>query len=131
MPVPTRRILFAALAVMSSVGCPGQPAPARPQTAQPPPPSQPTGELTLDGKHFATERVYQGECMPAGSRGGCHTLTLRPDGTFRNFLYDAAILGTYEIQGTEVALRGGDASMPIERLTLSADRTRLGDLQLE
>jgi hypothetical protein len=94
-----------------------------------PPPSG--GELTADGKHFAVERTYKGECAPAGSRGGCHTITLRPDGTMRNFLFDAAILGTYEITGNVVALTGSDASMPVEKLTLSADRTRLGELQLQ
>ena len=105
---------------------PGPPTPA-PPTATPPTPGR---ELTPDGKHFATERIYQGKCAPAGSRGGCHTLTLRPDGTFRNFLYDAAILGSYEIRGNEVTLTGRDASMPAEQLTLSADRTQLGDLVL-
>jgi hypothetical protein len=128
----TRRILIACVGLGLGGAChPGAPsAPATPPVTTPTPPAT-GGGLTADGRHFATERVYQGECAPAGSRGGCHTITLRPAGTYRNFLFDAAIDGTYEIRGDVVTLRGSDASMPAEQLTLSADRTRLGDLTLQ
>lgn len=88
------------------------------------------GALTVDGRHFAAERVYQGECAPPGTRGGCHTLTLRPDGSFRNWLFDAGLEGSYVIEGDSVVLTPSGAAPP-ERLTLSADRTRLGDLTLQ
>lgn len=82
--------------------------------------------LAADGKHFAVSRTYQGECMPAGSRGGCYSVTLDPDGSFRNWLLDAAIIGTYEIEGDLVKLTPtGDA--PPSTMTLSADRTKLDD----
>lgn len=67
--------------------------------------------------------------MPAGGRGGCHTVTLRPDGTFRNFLFDAAMEGTYSIEGSSLALKGPDAD-PIV-MTLSEDRTKLDSLALK
>lgn len=88
------------------------------------------GALTADGRHFAAERVYQGECAPPGTRGGCHTLTLRPDGSFRNWLFDAGLEGSYVIEGDSVVLTPSGAAPP-ERLTLSADRTRVGDLTLQ
>ena len=63
----------------------------------------PASDVTADGR-FTKELVYEGECMPAGSRGGCHTVTLRPDGTFTNFLFDAAIQGTYTVEGSGTKL---------------------------
>ncbi len=105
-----------------------------------PPPTSPTPTspatsslaslLTPDGRHFATERIYEGNCAPAGSRGGCHTITLRPDGTYRNFLYDAAIDGSYVISGSTVKLTGSDPSMT-EELALAPDGSQLGELPLK
>jgi len=104
-------------------------APAATTTPAPAPP--PAGDvLGPDGTHVAHERVYQGECSPPGSRGGCHTVTLRPDGTYRNFLFDAAIDGTYRIEGRTVTLQGPDPGAT-EQLTLSADGTMLGGLTLQ
>ena len=85
------------------------------------------GLLAADGTRVAAEVVFQGDCAPAGSRGGCHTITLRPDGSYRNFLYDAAIDGTYTITGAVVRLTGPDPAL-IEELTLSADGTHLGEM---
>lgn len=125
-----RRLLVpAALAVatLASAGCP-----SRAVTPAPPPVvQQPTdGDLTADGKHFAVSRVYKGECMPAGSRGGCYSITLEPDGHYRNWLLDAAISGTYEIAGAEVRFTPeGDA--PPSTMTLSGDRSKLDDYTYE
>ncbi len=110
-------------ALALGAGCPSR-------AVVPPPPvvQQPVGDpdLTADGKHFALARKYQGECMPAQSRGGCYWISLEPDGTFRNMLLDAAITGTYEIKGDQVLLTpSGDA--PPSAMTLSADKLKLGD----
>jgi len=93
------------------------------------PPTTPPSPPTAVSPHVAKERVYEGECMPAGSRGGCHTVTLRPDGTYRNFLFDAAMDGTYSIAGNVVSLNGPDRE-PIT-MTLSADGTKLDALTLK
>lgn len=99
------------------------------QTVSKPPVTQGPADdaaLTADGKHFAISRTYRGECMPAGSRGGCYEVTLEADGSFRNMLLDAAIIGTYEINGDQVKLTpSGEA--PPSTMTLSADRTKLDD----
>ena len=113
------------LPLLTAIGCGSSPPPATTTTAPPPASGVPLGP---DGKHVATERVYEGDCMPAGSRGGCHTVTLRPDGTYVNFLFDAAMTGTYTIDGTVVSLKGPDE--PI-KMTLSADGTKLDSLPLK
>ena len=109
------------LALLTAAACGSSPPPSTP----PPPPA---GDALLgpDGHHVAKERVYEGDCMPGGTRGGCHTVTLRPDGTYRNFLFDAAMDGTYSIDGTIVSLKGPDPD-PIT-MTLSADGTKLDSL---
>ena len=99
-----------------------------PKAAPPPPPPAGDGLLGPDGHHVANERVYEGDCMPAGTRGGCHTVTLRPDGTYRNFLFDAGMDGTYSIDGAVVSLKGPD--QPIT-MRLSADGTKLDSLALK
>ncbi|MEO8703038.1 MAG: hypothetical protein ABI867_23535 [Kofleriaceae bacterium] len=123
------------LLVLAVAGCSAPPANHRTHTPAPTPTPDPTpaptSDLTPDGKHFAAERVYEGDCAPKGSRGGCHTITLRADGTAKNFLFDAAINGTYEIVGGNVLLRGSDSSMPVETLPLSADHATLGSLALK
>jgi hypothetical protein len=83
--------------------------------------------LAADGKHFAADRTYQGECMPAGSRGGCYSVTLNADGSYRNWLLDAAMMGTYEIKGDQVMLTPNAGDAPERTMTLSADRTKLDD----
>jgi hypothetical protein len=88
----------------------------------------PASPLTPDGKHFATERVYEGRCAPAGSRGGCLTFTLRPDGTYQNILYDAAIDGTYTIADHTATLVGPSGT---QQMTLSPDYDKLDDLPLK
>ncbi len=98
----------------------------KPPTTTPP---APAGDVIGTDGHFTQERVYEGDCMPAGSRGGCHTVTLRPDGTFRNFLFDAAIEGNYSIEGSSVALKGPDPDPVV--MTLSEDRTKLDSLTLK
>lgn len=113
------------LAVFTVAAC-GSPKSA--PTTTPPPPTG-DGVLGPDGHHVAKERVYEGDCMPAGTRGGCHRVTLLPDGTFINFLFDAAMNGTYSIDGATVSLQGPDPE-PIT-MTLSADGKRLDTLDLK
>lgn len=94
-------------------------------------PSTPTtGEPgTATSTVITEERVYKGDCAPAGSRGGCHTLTLRPDGTFTEWMYDAGLNGTYTIDGNTITLTGGE-SVP-RTLEISADGTKVGDFVRE
>jgi hypothetical protein len=88
------------------------------------------GYLSADGTRFTAERIYEGDCMPAGTRGGCHTITFRPDGSYRNFLFDAAMEGTYTIAGSVVTLTASDPAMN-QNLTLSPDGTKLDTLTLK
>lgn len=116
--------LFAAALSLSAAACivhTGKPRPA-------PGPTQPAGDpvLSADGTHFAASRTYQGECAPAGSRGGCYSITLEADGSYRQVLLDAAITGTYAISGSTVSLTPGGAAPP-STMTLSPDRTKLDD----
>lgn len=96
----------------------------------PPPPGDrppaPDPMLTTDGQHFAASRTYQGECAPAGSRGGCYSVSLEPDGSYRHMLLDAPITGTYVIAGDKVNFTPASAAPP-SSMTLSADRTHLDD----
>jgi hypothetical protein len=112
---------FALSSTMLLTACPaGSPKP-------PPTPTQPSDPLlTADGQHFAASRTYQGECMPAQSRGGCYSFTFAPDGTYRQMLLDAAVTGTYVIAGDSVSLTP-DGDMPPATMTLSSDRTKLDD----
>jgi len=120
--------------VMLGAGCGGGAASApRPAVA---PPSQP-GDTTADpagtpspdseGTHVAAEVVYQGDCAPPGTRGGCHSITLHPDGRYTEWLYDAVTGGTYTISGDTVTLTGSDPALN-RTLTFSADRDQLGEL---
>jgi hypothetical protein len=117
------------LALLTAAACGGS-SPG-PSTTPTPPAPAPAAEALLgpDGKHVAKERVYEGDCMPAGTRGGCHTVTLRPDGTYRNFLFDAAMEGEYTIEGNVVSLSRPEPE-PI-KMTLSADGTMLDALPLK
>ena len=116
------------LALVFLVACGGASPTPTPQP-DPQPQPQPTDPvLSDDGHHFRTQRVYEGDCMPQGSRGGCHTITLRPDGTFDNFLFDAMISGTYQIDDRVVTLTQGGGT---EQLTLSDDYGKLGELPLK
>lgn len=118
------------------VGCtpppPGPRAPATtPTTTTPANPTQSEPATPeIRGGHFTVEHVYEGECMPAGTRGGCHRVTLRVDGTFQNFLFDAAVQGTYNIDGRTVTLIGNGMANT-EQLELSADGKLLGKLPLK
>jgi hypothetical protein len=124
--VALHRLASVALATSLVLACGG---PGRAVTSPPiGPVTQPGGDplLAPGGKHFAATRTYQGECMPAGSRGGCYSITLAADGSYRNLLLDAAVLGTYVIEGDQVKLTPGGDALPTT-MTLSADRTRLDD----
>lgn len=105
--------------------------PAGPEAESPEPQGQGPGqEPGVEGAHVTAEVVYKRDCAPPGSRGGCHTITLHPDGRYTEWLYDAVTGGTYTIDGDQVALSG--ATPELDRvLTLSADRTQLGEFQLE
>lgn len=127
-PAPPANAPPSSTAPAPTAPAPTAPAPTAPAPTAPAPAG--TGGLTADGRHFAAERVYKGECAPAGSRGGCHTLTLRPDGSYRNWLFDAAIVGTYVIEGDAVVLTPRGPAAP-ERLALSPDRAKLGTLVLQ
>jgi hypothetical protein len=118
------RFIFASLVLVAACGGPAKQQPV-PMGI---PDDHPTGAVTADGK-VNEERVYEGECAPPGSRGGCHTITLRPDGTYENFLFDAAIHGTYEIHDLTVTLHATDAGT--EELVFSPDFGKLGDLVLK
>lgn len=83
--------------------------------------------LSADGRFVATERLYKGDCAPAGTRGGCHTITLLPDGSYRNFLYDAVVTGSYEIKDGVVTLKAVADGVVDQTLPLSADLTMLGE----
>lgn len=117
-------VVLAAVLSLSAAACivhTGKPRPA-------PGTTEPAGDpvLTADGTHFAASRTYQGECAPAGSRGGCYSISLEPDGSYRQVLLDAAITGTYVVSGATVQLTPGGAAPP-STMTLSADRTKLDD----
>ncbi|MCE9572257.1 MAG: hypothetical protein K8W52_03805 [Deltaproteobacteria bacterium] len=114
------RTLLAASLAATTLACG---SPKAPPVAAQPPAADPL--VTADG-HFAASRTYQGECMPAGSRGGCYSITLEPDGSYRHVLLDAPVTGTYAITGDDVHLTpSGD--LPPATMTLSADRSHLGD----
>lgn len=62
------------------------------------------------------DAVFRGTCAPPGSRGGCYSLTLKADGTFRQVLLDAIQGGTYAIQGDKLVLtfpKGGPAEQAL------------------
>ena len=123
----TCRVLFLASSIALVAACPARSAAPAPGPVVEPSPvqSDPDPLITADG-HFAAARTYQGECMPAGSRGGCYSITLEPDGQFRHMLLDAAVTGTYVIKGDNVDLTPS-GSTPPSTMVLSADRATLGD----
>lgn len=110
--------------------CGSKPGPTTTTATPTPTQGEPIPVLSADGTRVRAERVYVGDCAPVGSRGGCHTITLRPDGTYRNFLYDAAIDGTYVISGGMVKLTASDPTLT-EALPLSADGNELGTMKLQ
>jgi hypothetical protein len=120
-------MMYRWMLIVGLAACGSSPGPT---TTSPPPSSQGPAYLSADGTRVSAERVYEGDCMPAGSRGGCHTITLRPDGTYRNFLFDAAVNGTYVITGNIVKMTATEPAMT-EELALSADGATLGTLPLK
>ena len=115
-------LLVASLAL--SAGCPARAVTKPPVTT----PVTQSSDLTADGKHVAITRLYKGECV--GGRGGCYSVTLEPDGTYRHMLLDAAVTGTYEIASGQVTLTPNGDALP-QTMTLSADLTRLDDMVYE
>ena len=125
----TRALLLAVLvACAPKAATPPAPVGDPPATAAPTPPA--AALLGPDGTHVAVERTYEGHCAPEGSRGGCVTITLRPDGSYRNFQYDMALEGTYTISDHTVTLAGPEPGMT-EQMTLSADGEKLDDIALK
>ncbi len=121
-PIRLPRLLWIVSFLGLLAGCPAKSAPP-PVT---PAPVDGAPSLTADGQRVAASTLYRGECMPAGSRGGCYEITLDPDGSYRHLLLDAEVGGTYVIAGDQVTLTpSGD--MPPQTLTLSADRRKLDD----
>lgn len=123
-----RRLVVATtlLAPLALTGCPARAVTPPPAPVVHPPTTDPM--MAADGKHFAMTRLYKGQCV--GGRGGCYSVTLEPDGSFRNMLLDAAITGSYVIAGDEVQLTPNGGALP-STMTLSADRTRLDDFVYE
>ncbi len=121
--------LFVTLAACSSSAAPSSTTPPTTEGGTAPITQAPTSPFTADGKHFAAERVYEGNCAPAGSRGGCYTLTLRPDGTMGYFMLDAGMDGTYEIKD-EVVIITATGGRP-QPFPLSSDHSKAGDLALK
>lgn len=102
---------------------PGSSAVAAPPapTASPSPtptasPAAGAPSLAADGKHFAAETKYQGDCSPPGSRGGCYSFTFKPDGSARHVLLDAADTGTYRIEGGAVIYRSASPDAKDSRI---------------
>ena len=125
LTVPTMLARWMLIACLASCGG------ASKATAPSVPAPTPTPDyLSSDGTRVRAERVYEGDCMPAGTRGGCHTITLRPDGSYRNFLFDAAVEGSYVITGSIVKVTATEPAMT-EELELSPDGTKLGSLTLK
>lgn len=72
--------------------------------------------LAVDGKHFAAEVMFEGECMPAGSRGGCYRFVFSPDGRARHLLLDAWDTGTYRIEGDAIIYRSAAPGSQDDRM---------------
>ncbi len=89
----------------SSAATPESDLPASSATSGSPASAAPV--LSPDGKRFAKEAHYQGECAPAGSRGGCYSFTFYPDGKAEHVLLDATDHGTYRIESNAVIFRSG------------------------
>ncbi len=123
-----RSFLFAFALSLAACGGGTASSPAPDNTSEPGEPEA-DSPLTADGRHFAADRVYEGQCAPPGSRGGCHTITLHADGSVDNMLFDAMISGTYEITDHTLVLTTSDGG--VEELTLSDDYSQLGDLDLK
>jgi hypothetical protein len=96
-------IALCGLAACSSSSATGSTAtsPSTPPDSAPPTAAG-APALSADGKRFAAETHYQGECTPAGGRGGCYALTFHPDGRAEHLLLDATENGKYRIEGNAV-----------------------------
>jgi hypothetical protein len=92
-------------ACSSSSTTPATPPGSTGEEPHAPPTAAGAPALSADGKHFAADTKYQGECAPAGSRGGCYALTFHPDGRAEHLLLDATESGTYRIEGKTVIYR--------------------------
>lgn len=126
-----RSFLFAlSIAFVAACGGGSSSSPTTDNTTTTDPEPQTDSPLTEDGLHFAADRVYEGQCAPPGSRGGCHTITLHADGTVDNFLFDAMVTGTYEIQDHTLKITTADGT-GFEDMELSEDYAMLGDLALK
>lgn len=82
--------------------------------------------LSADGKHFAADAKFQGECAPAGGRGGCYVLTFHPDGSAEHLLLDATERGTYRIDGKAVIYKSTLPDAQDQRFESSDDFRTLG-----
>ncbi|MEO5729731.1 MAG: hypothetical protein ABI134_24980 [Byssovorax sp.] len=94
-------IALCGLAACSSSSATGSSGASPTTPSDPAPPNAAGGPaLGADGKRFAAETRYQGECV--GGRGGCYALTFHPDGRAEHLLLDATETGTYRIDGNAV-----------------------------
>ena len=118
-------LIGCAPAAPAASGSPPPPEPVAVPAAPPAPPAAPATQA----RHFETERVYEGNCAPAGTRGGCYRLTLRPDGTMAYLMLDAAVKGTYVIDGDTITITMAPGET--QQFALSADRTMAGELKLK
>ncbi len=97
-------LLLLALCGLAACSSPSAAGSSATSPATPPDSAVPTAAgapaLSADGKRFAAETKYQGECV--GGRGGCYALTFHPDGRAEHLLLDATETGKYRIEGNAV-----------------------------
>ena len=91
---------LAACSTSSNTTSPATPSGSTGEEPHAPSTSAGAPALSADGKRFAADTRYQGECV--GGRGGCYALTFHPDGRAEHLLLDATESGTYRIEGNAV-----------------------------
>ena len=108
------QLRFAAVVFIACHSSPGEQREPVARSARPVSPRAPNGVPAVDGKHFAEEAMYKGECVyPAQGGGGCWSVRLFPDGRAEHMYVDVLVRERYEIDGSAVLLTTGKG---VERL---------------